>query len=100
MKTITLINKQYPVIMTMGAMLEFKQLTGMELADLEQNDWANLNLYFYCLVKSSCRREKVDFPFENPMEFADALDLQEFTRLSKSMNEGKEDPAPDKAKKK
>lgn len=100
MKTITLNGNEYPVVMTMGAMLEFKQLTGMELADLQGSDWDTLNTYFYCLVKSSCRREKKEFPFENPMEFADALDLQEFTRLSNSMNEGEEPAEPDKAKKK
>ena len=70
---------QYPVAPTMGAMLEFRQITGKEVSDMS-GDMDMIMTYLFCLVKSACRREKVEFPHETVMDFADNIDMEDFVK--------------------
>lgn len=61
---------------TMGAALAFKQETGLN----EPEDEEDLLKYMYHVIKSNCRREGKDFDFSF-QEFVDGLDSNEFLRF-------------------
>lgn len=67
---------KYPYLETCGSLLDFKQETGLDSpVDLEDNI-----KYIYFVVRSACRRSGKTFEMSF-QEFADSLDLEEFTRL-------------------
>lgn len=72
--------EKYPYIETMGAMMGFKQETGLD-APVDMEDTVK---YMYYVVKAVCRREKrpFDLSFE---EFADGLDGEEFLRVTAAL---------------
>ena len=80
--------KTYPYKETMGAMLAFKQETGLD-APIDTEDTIK---YMYHVVKAMCRRNKEEFglSFE---EFADGLDGDEYLRVITALQTdgGKED---------
>lgn len=79
--TITVNGQEYPYIETMGALLGFKNETGLDIpADLEDN-----LKYMYHVVKAVCRREKREFDMSFG-EFADGLDAEEFNRVLQAIN--------------
>lgn len=72
--------EKYPYIETMGAMMGFKQETGLD-APVDMEDTVK---YMYHVVKAVCRREKrpFDLSFE---EFADGLDGEEYLRVTAAL---------------
>lgn len=69
--------EQYPYVETMGAMVGFKQETGLD-APVDLEDTLK---YMYHVVKAACRRKSI--PFElSFQEFADGLDAEEFNRVT------------------
>ena len=92
MKRILINGKEYPVRMTMGAMLRFKRETGRDVSEVKRTDAADMVVLLWCMVASACSADKV--PFELGLEdFADALTPEALTLLD-------EGEAPDGAKKK
>lgn len=100
MKTVLLNKKSYPVAVTMGALLEFQELTGSDLGQIGTADYKQLITYFYCVVKSACRRDKLEFPFEDVQAFADALDMAEFSAWSQAIAKEKAESEGTPSKKK
>lgn len=74
--------KRYPYRETMGAMLSFKEDTGLDAPV----DTADSVKYMYHVVKSNCRREGIEFGLSF-QEFADALDGEEFIRITSALAE-------------
>lgn len=82
--TVTVSGKAYPCYVTMGALLQLKQETGLELTDVGTS-LSGLVTFMWCCVKSAARREGV--PFDMPLQyFADSIDLDDFTAWSESLN--------------
>lgn len=75
MTTVTIDGKEYPIKMTMGAMLRFKQETGKEVNDGDMGVSENVTL-IWCCIKSACAHEKVDFNV-SLMEFADGIEVKD-----------------------
>ncbi len=74
--SVTIDNKEYPIKMSMGAILRFKQQTGKDIATLKENDFSledNLALV-WCCIKSACSHEKVKFTMDF-MDFADSVNV-------------------------
>lgn len=69
--------KRYPYRETMGAMLSFKEETGLD-APVDTEDSVR---YMYHVVRSNCRRNGEEFKLSF-QEFADALDGEEFIRVT------------------
>lgn len=88
---INLNGEKYPYRETMGAMLSFKSETGLD-APASTEDSVK---YMYHVVKSNCRREgkKFEMSFQ---EFADALDGEEFLRVTTELAKLAEDKVPEK----
>ena len=74
--------KRYPYRETMGAMLSFKEETGLD-APVDTEDSVK---YMYHVVKSNCRRNGEEFKLSF-QEFADALDGEEFIRITAALAE-------------
>lgn len=93
MNKVIICAKEYPSRVTMGAMIDFKRETGKDVNDIG-NDVEQLTMFMYCCVRSACRADKIDFQltFE---EFADGINLEDFTTFQNGMA-----PEEDNAKKK
>lgn len=72
--------KKYPYIETMGAMLSFKNETGMDASDITPEDTENNLKYIYHVVKAQCRRNKEEFNYSFE-EFADHLEFGDYIQL-------------------
>lgn len=75
--------KDYPSRVTMGAMIDFKRETGKDVNEIG-TDVEQLTMFMYCCVRSACRADKVEFTltFE---EFADGINLEDFTAFQNGM---------------
>lgn len=86
--------KKYPYRETMGAMLSFKEETGLDAPV----DTADSVKYMYHVVKSNCRRNGEEFKLSF-QEFADALEGEEFIRITAALAErAKDNPEEDTEK--
>lgn len=68
--------KKYPYRETMGAMVAFKQETGLEAPV----DTESTLIYMYNVVKAICRRNGQDFDLSF-QQFIDGLDGDEYLRV-------------------
>ena len=71
MNTIRIAGKDYPCMMTMGAMLRFKEQTGREVTEVKGESFTDNLTLLWCCVALACAREKIPFDL-SPMEMADA----------------------------
>lgn len=89
--------KEYPAYQTMGAILAFQRDTGKEITSIA-GDLVELLKYLYCVVRSACKRDGVDFEFDSVEQFADGVSLEDFTAWANSLNDketqGKENELP------
>lgn len=83
MNKVIIYAKDYPSRVTMGAMIDFKRETGKDVTEIG-TDIEQLTMFMYCCVRSACRADKVDFTltFE---EFADGINLEDFTAFQNGM---------------
>lgn len=87
-------DQEYPAYQTMGAMLAFKQETGKEVTEIPATDISGMMAYLFCVVRSACKREKVEFPFTDTQALGDGITLEDFKAWADSLNgEGDEAPA-------
>ena len=96
MNEIEINGKKYPMRMTMGAILRFKNMTGHEPD--QKHLTGNIEetvIFVYCVIKSACNAEKVAFDIPKE-DFADMLSPDEFTQISAKLTV---DPAPSPKKK-
>lgn len=75
-------DRKYPYLETMGAMMSFKQETGLD-APVDLEDQVK---YMYHVVKSACRRKGEEFTLSF-QEFADGLTGDEFLRVTAELAE-------------
>lgn len=82
--TVTIGGREYPCRPTMGAMLRFKRETGREVTEMDAASMSDLCVYLWCCVASASAREGVEFSLPL-MEFADALDPEDLSEWTASM---------------
>lgn len=88
----------YPAYQTMGAMLAFKQETGKEVTEIPATDISGMMVYLFCVVRSACKREKVEFPFTDTQALGDGITLEDFKGWADSLKgEDNEEPAEEPA---
>lgn len=71
MKKITVYGCEYPVRMTMGAMLRFKRQTGTDVSQMG-TDVSLMIVFLFCCVASACNADGVEFALDID-KFADGL---------------------------
>lgn len=64
MAKIKIEGKEYPIRVTMWALLTFKREKGIEISQIEDNDIESLLYYTYLCVKNTCLQDKIDFKYD------------------------------------
>jgi hypothetical protein len=77
--TVTINDVVYPIRLTMGAIVRFKQETGKELAEAEGT--ADNATLIWCCIKSACNREKRTFDY-SLLDFVDNVDADEIDGIT------------------
>lgn len=77
-QTIRINGVEYPARMTMGAMMEFRQLTGKEVTEMQGTDLSLALTLLYCCIHSAARADGISVPFASPMEMADYMNADDF----------------------
>lgn len=76
--SVTINEEEFPIRMTMGALVRFKQETGKELVEAEGTvDNATL---LWCCIKSACNREGKEFDY-SILDFVDFIDVDEINGI-------------------
>lgn len=70
--------RSLPCRQTMGAMLRFKQETGREASEMNEQSMTDIMTFLYCCVQSACNADKIDFS-DSLMDFADRIEPQQLT---------------------
>ena len=95
----------YPMVLTMGAILDFKRLTGKDVSEVKGNDIEGLVTLCYCCLASACRAKKQEFPY-SLQDFFDNCTIDDINAMNEQIarqqaEEGaKKKPAPMPAAKK
>jgi hypothetical protein len=86
---ITFDGKEYPIKMTMGAMLRYEQETGKKANDVGDGVVENTVL-LWCCIKSACAHDKVAFDV-SLMDFADNITPDDFRDMTLAVSAGSSD---------
>lgn len=78
---VTFNGKTYPMALTMGAILEFKRMTGNDVSSLEGDDLEGLLAICYCCLVSACRAKGMEFPY-SLQTFADSCTIEDINTMS------------------
>lgn len=85
MKQITVYGKEYPMRMTMGAMLRFKRETDRDVSEIG-TDVSLMVIFLFCCVASACNADGVAFDLDID-KFADGLGMDMLNEFAESMQE-------------
>lgn len=84
MKKIKVNGKEYPVRITMGALLRFKRETGKDVSEVSSGDVADMVILLWCCVVSACAADGVEFNLSLEA-FADSLDPKSMETLNEEI---------------
>lgn len=79
--SITIEGKEYPLIITMGAFLDFKARTGREASMIDSSNISDTIVFIFCVAKATARRQGSDFPYDSPEAMADCLTPDELASV-------------------
>ena len=54
-QTITINGTAYPFRLTIGAMVDYKRMTGEDFSQFRGDDMEKLGIIIYCAIRSACR---------------------------------------------
>ena len=79
---ITIKGQEYPCRLTMGAMMELKNRTGVDLVKGSERemDFSLMAVLLFCCLLSSCRADGVEIPVKDEMALADHLLPEDFVK--------------------
>lgn len=83
MNTIKVAGESYPAYATMGAIVRFKEQTGIEISDIG-NDMTLSLRFIFCCIQSACNREKISFELTF-MDFCDNVNENDLNDLTKAV---------------
>lgn len=84
---VTVGGKEYPMRLSMGAMLRFKRETGKEITSAESIE--DMIVMIHSSIKSACNHEKVKFDM-SVEDLADCLSQDDFAQLVSELLPNKE----------
>nr|DAT94818.1 MAG TPA: tail assembly chaperone protein [Caudoviricetes sp.] len=86
MDKIKVYGKEYPMRMTMGAMLRFQRTTGKDVSQMG-TDVSLMIVFLHCCVTSACNADGVTFDLDLD-KFADGLDMNVLNDFAESLSAG------------
>lgn len=96
MKRIEIKGVMYPARLTIGAMVQYKRATGEDFTQFKGDDMEKLAMIIFYAARSACKVDGVLFPYENPEEIMDYLDMESATALLDMGVQGNEGEAEKK----
>lgn len=98
--TIRVGGKNYPAFVVLGGLRYYEQLTGRNSLEVPTTATGSTD-YLYCITAKACKREGVEFPYDNPDDFADDLDNRDLEAWFNALAEQTSgNDTPDKGTKK
>ena len=85
--TITINGETYQCRMTLGAMMQFKELTGREVSEVKTDELSALATLLYCCAASGARIEGKNVSL-SLQEFADSVSVDELSAWAATIGEG------------
>ena len=96
MKHVTIKGKRYPFRLTIGAMVAYKKAVGEDFSKFNGEDMEKmLHIIFYG-IKSACKADGIEFPYQSPDEIADYIDMGQINDLFDSKGVDTDDGAKKK----
>ena len=92
---VTFNGQAYPIKLTMGAIIDFKHLTGKDPSKIAADDVEGLTVLCYCCLCSATRAAGREFPFSF-QQFADACSIDELNAMNFGIAEQQESEAAKK----
>lgn len=80
MKKVTINKKQYPCTLTIGVLKKFKDETGKEIDEVK--DVFSICTLLFMAAVSSCKKEKVTFPWDSAEALMDDIELSEIEQIT------------------
>ncbi len=81
MKKVKINGEDYPFRLTIGAMVAYKRDTGEDFSKFNGEDMEKmLHIIFYG-IKSACKADNIEFPYQSPDEIADYIDMEQIGSL-------------------
>ena len=82
--TITIDGKEYPCQRTMGAIFDFKDITGKDVSRMDPEDVTENLTFMWAVIRAACQRVDVEFPYATPRDMAIVItdaEVGEFGRI-------------------
>lgn len=76
-RSITINGTSYPLVITMGAFLEFYRLTGREATEIKSESLSDTLIFLHCILKAGQKREGYTYTYETADELASSLTPEE-----------------------
>ena len=96
MKKVKINGKDYPFRLTIGSMVAYKRDTGEDFSKFNGEDMEKmLHIIFYG-IKSACKADGIEFPYQSPGEIADYIDMGQINDLFDSKGVDTDDGAKKK----
>ena len=81
MKHVAIKGKSYPFRLTIGAMVAYKRDIGEDFSKFNGEDMEKmLHIIFYG-IRSACKADSIEFPYQSPEEIADFIDMERIADL-------------------
>ena len=81
MKHVTIKGKSYPFRLTIGAMVAYKKAVGEDFSKFNGEDMEKMLHIIFHGIKSTCKADGIEFPYQSPEEIADYIDMERITDL-------------------
>ena len=81
MKHVTVKGKSYPFRLTIGAMVAYKKAVGEDFSKFNGEDMEKMLHIIFHGIKSACKADGIEFPYQSPEEIADYIDMERITDL-------------------
>ena len=78
---ITISGTEYPIIITMGALLRFARLTGKDASNIGASTTDTV-MFIWCCLESSAKHQGKGLPWKDLEDFADSLLLSDLSSLT------------------
>lgn len=85
-----------PMRVTMGAMKDFKKLTGKDTKDMDTGDPVETATFIYCCICSACRKDGRDFRMSLD-DFLDSVDTDTISQWGAELSEASATARPQDA---
>ncbi|MGM9796552.1 MAG: hypothetical protein ACI3ZY_03040 [Parabacteroides sp.] len=77
MKKVTIDGKNYPFRLTIGATVDYKRDTGEDFSKFNGEDMEKMLHIIFHGIKSACKTNGVEFPYQSPDDIADYIEVRE-----------------------